>query len=231
MVGGESSSITHPTISGNNITSNSGNGVQFSESGDNNVFENNIENNGDCGIGFYTTSSDNTITGNNLIKNKYGIYLKQSYNNKFYHNNFIDNTNHVYVEPPLYGIVSANTWDDGYPSGGNYWSDYTGVDDNGDGIGDTPYIIDANNTDNYPLMYPWGAPPPAEKGDEEEVPLWMQWWFFAIVAGVIVALAGAVYFLKKRKSPATLSPPPEDISQNTTQNSISHNSTKGRKEY
>jgi hypothetical protein len=43
---------------------------------------------------------------------------------------------------------------DSDPSGDNYWSDYTGVDANHDGIGDTPYVIDANNTkkDHYPLM-------------------------------------------------------------------------------
>jgi hypothetical protein len=55
----------------------------------------------------------------------------------------------------------TNTWDDGYPSGGNYWSDYNGIDvksgsyqneTGSDGVGDTPYIIDANNTDHYPLM-------------------------------------------------------------------------------
>jgi len=49
-------------------------------------------------------------------------------------------------------------WDDGYPSGGNYWSDYNGTDANHDGIGDTPYVIDANNADNYPLMTPYIIP-------------------------------------------------------------------------
>jgi hypothetical protein len=61
---------------------------------------------------------------------------------------------------------SVNRWDNSYPSGGNYWSDYTGFDlysgpyqneTGSDGIGDTPYVIDADNQDNYPLekLFPW----------------------------------------------------------------------------
>jgi hypothetical protein len=55
----------------------------------------------------------------------------------------------------------VNFWDVDYPSGGNYWSDYGGVDvysgpyqneTGSDGIGDTPYILDENNIDHYPLM-------------------------------------------------------------------------------
>jgi hypothetical protein len=63
-------------------------------------------------------------------------------------------------------VASKDFWDAGYPSGGNFWSDYNGTDSqNGsyqnqtgsDGIGDTPYVIDANNTDRYPLMAPLNA--------------------------------------------------------------------------
>jgi len=72
--------------------------------------------------------------------------LASSSNNSIYHNNF-NNTQQVSSDG-----TSTNVWDDGYPSGGNYWSDYNGTDANHDGIGDSAYVIDANNTDNYPLM-------------------------------------------------------------------------------
>ena len=71
----------------------------------------------------------------------------------------------MYIYPTGY----ANVWDNGYPSGGNYWSDYAGEDlysgpyqneTGSDGIGDMPYVIDESNTDNYPLMNPYGVPPP-----------------------------------------------------------------------
>jgi parallel beta-helix repeat protein len=106
-----------------------------------------------------------TIQNNNIVYNWFGIYLYESSNNTIFHNNFINNTNQVYVRTTGY----VNTWDDGYPSGGNYWSDYVGVDvkfgpgqdlPGSDGIGDTPYNIDADNIDHYPLMNPYGAPPP-----------------------------------------------------------------------
>jgi parallel beta-helix repeat protein len=110
------------------------------------------------GVELWNTNST-TVSGNNITNNEYGVYLDYSSNNKFYHNNFINNFEQVSI--PLFG--SSNVWDDGYPSGGNYWSDYVGVDEKsgpnqnqtgGDGIGDTPYVIDAYNRDRYPLMTP-----------------------------------------------------------------------------
>ncbi len=70
-----------------------------------------------------------------------------STDNIIHHNNFLNNTNQAH------GHNLTNFWDNGCE--GNYWSDYNGTDLYGDGIGDTPYVIDVNNTDNYPLMKPF----------------------------------------------------------------------------
>jgi parallel beta-helix repeat protein len=148
------------SISGNNITGNVV-GIGFDEGYDNynSISGNNITNNV-CGISFYK-SSYNSISGNNVTNNQYGIEFESSSSNSIFHNNFMNNAQQVFPSD------SVNVWDDGYPSGGNYWSDYAGNDTysglsqnetGSDGIGDTPYIIDANNTDHYPLMSPWAPP-------------------------------------------------------------------------
>lgn len=98
------------------------------------------------GIESWSWGGGNVIVGNTLINNDYGIAITCSSNNVIYHNNFVGNYEDTSISR------SINVWDDGYPSGGNYWSNYNGTDSNNDGIGDTPYIIDQNNTDNYPLV-------------------------------------------------------------------------------
>jgi len=80
----------------------------------------------------------------------FGIGFLDSSNNTIWHNNFVNNTHQVYDSDP--SMPSINTWDNSYPSGGNYWSDYNGTDSDNDGIGDHPYEIDKNNTDHFPLM-------------------------------------------------------------------------------
>jgi parallel beta-helix repeat protein len=104
-------------------------------------------------------SLNNNVSGNNIVGNGWsGIYLRQSSSNTICHNDLINNARQVYDEswdwPDVYD-QSINAWDDGYPSGGNFWSDYALLDTNKDGTGDTPYNIDVNNQDNYPLMKPW----------------------------------------------------------------------------
>jgi len=118
----------------------------------NTLSENMIANSSISGVVIDVDSSNNTLSGNKIINNTNGVWFYCMHalasDNKFYHNNFINNTQQVY----FHWFVYANVWDDGYPSGGNYWSDYNGTDSDHDGIGDTPYIIDANNTDYHPLM-------------------------------------------------------------------------------
>jgi parallel beta-helix repeat protein len=151
-------SSNYNSIVGNSIT-NSRYGIFLEDSSNNSISQNNITANNWNGIEL-DYSSDNSIVGNIITDNSYyGIRLYYSSNNRFWHNNFIDNPQQVDVEPPGY----ANVWDNGYPSGGNYWSDYTGADEKSgpsqdqpgsDGIGDNPYFITEDNQDRYPLMVP-----------------------------------------------------------------------------
>jgi parallel beta-helix repeat protein len=135
----------------------------------NTVYGNNIAANSGAGI-LFGYSSYNTVIGNNIAADSIGILLwssngastGSSSNNTIYHNSFVNNGEQVSTHgSPLPSPAPLNVWDDGYPSGGNYWSDYHGIDvkkgqdqdmPGNDGIGDTSYVIDGNNTDHYPLI-------------------------------------------------------------------------------
>jgi len=146
-------------ISENTVTNVSAEGIRLLIGATNNsVFRNIITNNSD---GIWIQSSNNTIAENNIVNNVYdGMVLQFGSLNNIYHNNFINNTFQVVV---LSG--GENFFDDGYPSGGNYWSDHIGTDNftgsyqnvtGSDGIGDAVYVfLDEDNQDNYPLMNPW----------------------------------------------------------------------------
>jgi len=151
-------SSSNNSMNGNNITNNSYGIVCIFMSSDNNIGGNSITNNS-YGILLFR-SSKNEISGNNIANNDCGISFSYSSDNANYHNNFANNTQQVYFDN------SVNVWDNGYPSGGNYWSDYNGTDlysgpyqneTSSDGMGDTPYVIDADNQDRYPLMRPWNS--------------------------------------------------------------------------
>ena len=128
-------------------------------SSSNNSITNNIFNKNNYGI-VSALSNNNTLTSNNVSNSYYyGIYLSSSSNNTIYQNN-LDNTNYN-----AYDYYGNNQWDWG--TIGNYYSDYTGTDSNGDGIGDTPYqILGGSSVDNYPLMTPWDTTPPAGSSPE-----------------------------------------------------------------
>lgn len=132
------------------------NGISISDYCRYNVISGNTITSNEAGIELLFTCEHNVLTGNTVTDNMRGIRLHVSDCNNIYHNNFINHT----IQVSTYRSYN-NTWDNGYPSGGNYWSDHTGVDMYGgsyqnetgsDGIGDTSYVIDENNQDSYPLM-------------------------------------------------------------------------------
>ncbi|UCE73152.1 MAG: right-handed parallel beta-helix repeat-containing protein [Methanomassiliicoccales archaeon] len=186
---------------GNNITDNTisenNNGIYIDGSSLNNITKNNVSNNNE-GISLYFSSNDNTILentvsynigdgihlksswsnkiiGNDVISNGgYGIYIATSIKNRIYHNNIINNGIQAFDDM----TDLFNFWNDTYPSGGNYWSDFDeasedayddysgsnqympgsdGIVDKGPPVGGkNPYIIDSDSQDEYPLMYSIG---------------------------------------------------------------------------
>ncbi len=174
-----------------------------------NLLSDNVIAGGALGLAVTTWSHNNTVSGNILTENDYGTYLalgcagntirgnriegsgrygvylvagsEGSHGNTFYHNSFISNAGHAYDD-------CANSWDSGYPGGGNYWDDYEGADEysgseqnepGADGIGDTPYpVAGGENQDGYPLMNIWIAGDLDYDGDvdQEDLALLLAAW-------------------------------------------------------
>lgn len=173
--GADNCTITHNNVTGQN------NGLSLDSTSDTMISGNTVQG---CGYaiilngGVNVTVQNNLITGNtwgiwplgggsnitifnNTISNNYSGVSVQGGNDTtrvIYHNLFINNT--IQAES-LIPAGATCKWDNGYPSGGNYWSGYVNPDlfrgqfqnvTGGDGIGDNPYVIDGNNRDNYPFM-------------------------------------------------------------------------------
>jgi len=107
-------------------------------------------------------SSNISVSNSNLTGNLYGIYFYLTSDSLVYHNNFQGNSPQAYDW--FDNMSSLNQWNDLYPSGGNYWSDYSGSDlmsgsnqdqPGSDGIGDTPNLFGFDAQDLYPLMQPY----------------------------------------------------------------------------
>ena len=164
---------SYNTVSGTDIVDND-HGINIYGSAYNTISRNNIADNYLRGIEIYESSEFNIVSENNITNSKqYAISLYDCAYNRIFHNSLINNTNQIRLSS------SSSKWDDGYPSGGNYLSDYSGTDSDGDGIGDTPYIIDENNQDNYPLMEPVIIP---------EFPTWTTLLLMLILPAVALAV-------------------------------------------
>ncbi len=167
VVGGNSNIIA------NNTVTQTGNGIYSLDSptagigiyGNSNIISGNNLTNNYVGIDFFE-GENNIIVGNMIENNSLGLMIWGVSNNTIYHNNFVNNS----AQAETASVDSANpvnSWDVGYPRGGNYWSDYqkrypNAAEIDNSGIGDTPYVmktwyrqLDSQNQDRYPLLEPF----------------------------------------------------------------------------
>ena len=148
-------------------------------------------------VGVLLSGSDNDVVGNYIANNEVGMFFGTNepgdvpLNLTVSHNSFDNNTAN------LNGCVckdynlteEVHTWDNGKE--GNYWYDYNGTDANGDGIGDTPYVIDVLNLDRYPLMQTHVVPPTVKAKAPVEI-------IIAVVAVTVISVV-ALFAAWKRK--------------------------------
>jgi len=133
---------TNNTLMGNTVESNEI-GILLSTSRMN-TLENNFVLRNDNGIVLDNTAESNFLTNNSIYMNGIGIYSSGSSGNTIYLNDFFNFFN---AEDE-----GTNTWNSS--SAGNTWNDYNGTDADGNGIGDTPYVVNetTGNIDYMPLV-------------------------------------------------------------------------------
>ncbi|HEY4705409.1 MAG TPA: NosD domain-containing protein [Thermoplasmata archaeon] len=170
--------VDRVVVSGNNASSNALLGIGLDYASDVTIIDNSLWDNGygldlfDSGrvlarqntIGRSTMeavsvyySNNVTIDLNRFVSNEGGLFASFATDLTVAHNTFRNNVVQGGDE-----LGTRTAWDRGYPAGGNFWSDYTGVDlcsgagqdvcTGPDGIGDTPYAVDPDTVDRYPLM-------------------------------------------------------------------------------
>lgn len=141
--------VVNFTLADSTVKNSHNDGVRVEYTTQTNITRNNISKNGfNCyGIEVYYCTWGN-ISENQIVDNYVGMRLSVGTTNfRVFHNNFINNTYQAWD-------VLSNTWDDGPINGGNYWDNYTDVDNDSDGFWDNPFIIDDDSQDNYPLTQP-----------------------------------------------------------------------------
>jgi len=173
----------------------------FSQCSNNMIFGNSITGFAGQAVRTVFSCSNNTFYGNYVANNGFAIVLQEgAVNNKFYGNTFAADSCNVSVYD-----AESNFWDNG--TLGNYWGDYTGADSNGDGIGDSPYVLNGfkwdtdvggfvtapAGQDNYPLVAPYD-------GAHEGVLLPnFQLFTLLLITAVSAAVASGAGFLVYRR--------------------------------
>ena len=180
-------------------------------------------------VGMYVWVSNNIAQGNSVTDNIIGVLLSGDSNN-ITENYIADNDEGLFLGINSPGTVPLNitldgnsfvdnkvqfsgctceeynltetihTWDNGKM--GNFWSDYNGTDQNRDGVGDTPYVIDAKNQDRFPLMQISAVPPVSPSTSataEPPQPLLNPVYVSAIFGAVFVVIAAVVILVSKKR--------------------------------
>ncbi len=95
------------------------------------------------GVILANMADSNVLVNNSMYMNGHGIYLNESTGNTIFQNQFFNFLNAV--------DEGTNTWNSS--SAGNLWNDYNGTDADGNGIGDTPYVVNeaTGSIDYLPL--------------------------------------------------------------------------------
>jgi parallel beta-helix repeat protein len=150
---------TNNMIIDNNASYNKNGFYLEGESDYNMIIGNNASYNDLIGIYLAPYSNDIMIIGNSVSNNDNGIFLWwETYNNLLYHNNLINNSVNN-----AWDSSENNIWFNSTLQEGNYYDDYIGVDEDGDGIGDIPYYIPGvDSEDSFPLMVPWDENVPSK---------------------------------------------------------------------
>jgi len=170
-------------------------GIAFRYDSNNNTISGNTINNNKIGI-FISKGTNNTVKGNYITENyEYGVFLDNYSDgvatlNLIYYNSF--NSNGINAQDD----GTTNMWDDGFT--GNSWDDYSGVDANDDGIGDTPYAISgaAGSQDNFPI---WDDGPESTIQEDTGIPIEIIILISVISGGAVIGVATILLIRRKRK--------------------------------
>ena len=163
VAGGDGSFLNPFVISNLNLTSVGGVAIEIRNTTAYFIIRDVFISHSNYGIMFFNVTNGE-VSNSTLYQNSHGLFLLYSNDSIVFDNNFVGNT----VQANDTGAVpNYNSWDNGYGGGGNYWSDYLGVDrcsgfnqnqcPDPDGIGDTCYRISGSSVsaDCYPLMKPY----------------------------------------------------------------------------
>jgi parallel beta-helix repeat protein len=172
-------------IFANNASSNTGLGIEcMSTSGHfvnqkNTIINNTVMNNRGIGLELWNSVGFEVI-GNNILNNFIGISLTSANEGIFHHNNLINNTRQIENQER-----SENVWHDGKGEG-NYWSNYQGIDADGNGVGDTD--LPHQRVDYYPLMEPVDFEDYNKVKEEKESSIVEEIWFTNFLMILIILL-------------------------------------------